>query len=383
VTGAAPRISIVLHSFDRGGSGRVAGYLARGFAEHGLDVELVVLCRCGDAEAAVRQLVGDAAPIRFLGTLRGPRPSDLVRGLPALVRALRARQPDVVIAAANNVALVTAAAVIAAGLDRADLFLKTTNPIAGSRHRGLVGWLRRTSYALAFRRYDGVWTLSEPETGEMVAAFPSHAHLFRTVANPYVTAAMLALRPRRTAPGVTVIAVARLTRQKRLERLIRGFSRVAHPDARLLVLGEGEERAALTALVADLGLGERVTMPGHVNDVAAALHSADLFVLTSDYEGLPAVVLEAMATDCPVLSTDCFPAARALLAAAPGCGIIEDTAPDALAAMIDARLDRPRPTGLRAIAERYSLENGVRSHVTAMSEGGRHLSGSRVAAFVS
>lgn len=384
MTSPATRISIVLHSFDRGGSGRVAGYLARGFAGQGLDVELVVLCRGGDADEAVRRLIGDAAPIRFLGERRGPRPLDLARGLPALVRALRIRRPDVVIAAANNVALVTAAAVTAAGLDHADLFLKTTNPIAGSRHRGLVRSLRHATYRLAFRRFDGVWTLSPQETGEMAAAFPGCAGLFRDVANPYVTEAMLAPnRHRAVRAGPAVITVARLTRQKRLDRLIRAFAHIGRADVRLTILGEGEDRAALSALVAHLGLRDRVSMPGHVADVAAALHAADLFVLTSDYEGLPAVVLEAMATDCPVLSTDCFPAARALLTDAPGCGIIEDAAPATLARMIEARLDRPRPTGLRAIAERYSIENGVRSHMLAMSEGRRRASAAPVASLVS
>ena len=383
MTTAMARVCIVLHTFDRGGSGRVAGYLARGFAEQGLDVELVVLCRGGDAEAAVRQLGGEAAPIRFLAHLRGPRPLDLTRNLPALTRALRTRRPDVVIAAANNVALVTAVAVTAARLDRTDLFLKTTNPIAGSRHRGAVRLLRRSTYRLAFRRYDAVWTLSPQETAEMAAAFPRQASLFRDVANPYVTAAMLAPQQRRAGEGPTVITVARLTRQKRLDRLIRAFALLPRPDARLLILGEGEERAALAALVTELGLGGRVSMPGHVRDVASALHAADLFVLTSDYEGLPAVVLEAMATGCPVLSTDCFPAARALLADAPGCAVVEDAAPAPLARMIEAGLDRPRPVGLRAIAERYSIENGVRSHLVAIKEGRRRSSGALAASLLS
>ena len=371
MTLAAMRVSIVLHTFDRGGSGRVASYLARGLAEQGLDVDLVVFCRGGDAERTAKQLIGDTVPIRFLGERRGPRRLELACGLLPLVRALRARKPDVVIAAANNVAIVTAAAVTAAGLDRTDLFLKTTNPIAGSRHRGLVAHLRRLTYRLAFRRFDGVWTLTPQEKDEMATAFPARPGLFRDVANPYVTDAMLA-SPRRCAcdNGPTVITVARLTRQKRLDRLIRAFALV-HPDARLLVLGEGEERAALTALVAELGLGRRVSLPGHVRDVASALHASDLFVLTSDYEGLPAAVLEAMATDCPVLSTDCFPAARALLADAPGCGIIEDAAPAEIARKIEALLDQPRPTGLHNIAERYSIENGVRSHSLALSEGRR------------
>ena len=205
----------------------------------------------------------------------------------------------------------------------------------------------------------------------MATAFPEYSNLFRDVANPYVTPAMLgpvSVSPAPYAGCKRVIAVARLTRQKRLERLIAAFAHVTDRDARLLILGDGEERAGLTALVAALGLQDRVSMPGHVTDVTPSLQAADLFVLTSDYEGLPAAVLEAMAVNCPVVSTNCFPAARSLLAETDGCGIIEDTVPKALAALIDEYLQRPKPTHLRAIAERYSIANGILSHVSAMAK---------------
>ena len=203
----------------------------------------------------------------------------------------------------------------------------------------------------------------------MRVEFPEFAPLFHDVANPYVTPAMLSIpaQPVSSFPGKTVICVARLTAQKRLERLIEAFAHVRHPDTRLLILGEGEDRPTLTALVEKLGLHDRVSMPGYVADVAQKLYAADLFVLPSDYEGLPAAVLEAMAANCPVLSTDCFPAARSLLENAEGCAIIEDTAPLALAADIDRHLAQPKPTQLRAVAERYSISNGVASHIRMLS----------------
>ena len=364
------RVSIVIHSFDRGGSGRVAGYLARGFADLGMVVELLVFARGGEVEEAVTGLVGPGVPIRYFGRLRGSRPLDLALGLPKLVRALRAGRPDIVIAAANNAALVTAIAFRLAKLGDAKLYLKTTNPIASSRHQGAIRKLRLWGYRAVFRWVTRVWTLSAEETREMVAAFPRYASLFRDVANPYVTPAMLApASPAQASPDKLVISVARLDRQKRLERLIEAFAHLRHRDARLLILGEGEERSRLTALVRSLGLEDRVAMPGHVADVATPLRSADLFVLTSDYEGLPAAVLEAMAADCPVLSTDCFPAARALLGGTDGCGVIDDRNPVAIAGLIDRYLDRPRPTGLSDVAERYSIANGIRSHVEAMADG--------------
>lgn len=367
------RVSLILHKFSRGGSDRVAAYLARGFVAAGMEVELVVFCRGGEVEGLLSELVGNDIPIRYLGKTWGPRPLELAAGLPALVRHLRREAPDVVISTANNTSLVSAFGVRLAGLARARLFLKTTNPIATSRHTGLIRAIRRWSYRVIFGWTDAVWTLSEAESEEMRVAFPAFAGLFHAVANPYVTPAMLA-RPegaRARGPDKTVICVARLTAQKRLDRLIAAFAHVRDRDARLLILGEGEDRPQLEAQIDRLGIGDRVSMPGYAADVARALNQADLFVLTSDYEGLPAAVLESMAADCPVMVTDCFPGARDLIAQGEGCAIIEDTAPQALAAQIDEALSRPRPTGLRAVAERYSIASGVRSHVEAVRRAAR------------
>ena len=364
----ARRVAFVIHSFDRGGSGRVVAHLAHGFAAAGLEVTILAFCRGGAAEAQAEAIAGPDVAIDYFARDLGRRPLDLAAGLPRLVGRLRRDPPDVVIGAANNVAVVTAAAVRLAGMGATRCYLKTTNPVAGSRHRGIGRRVRDRSYRAAFRRADGVWTLSPDEADEMRAAFPRFADLFTPVVNPYVTPEMLAepAHAAATLAGGQVVAVARLDPQKRLERLLAAFARVRHPDARLLILGEGQERPALEALVDTLGLRDRVSMPGHVEGVAAALHASDLLVMTSDYEGLPAAVLEAMAANCPVLSTPCFPAARTLLVGAEGCGIIEDLSPDALAARIDERLARPRPTRLRAVAERFSIQNGVASHLAAL-----------------
>lgn len=367
------RVTFVLHEFDRGGSGRVAAYLARGFADHGMDVELVVMRQGGEVEAALVKLAGDAVPIRFLGRRRGPRGLDLFSRVPALARHLKRRAPTDIISCANNTALVTALARKLSGQSDGRLYLKTTNPIASSRHKGLVRWLRRWSYRRTFRTTDGVWTLSADETEEMRIAFPGFAPIFRDVANPYVTSQMLAdpVGLAVPAPRRTILGVGRLTRQKRFDRLIEAFAVLRAPDLDLLILGEGEERAALTALIGRLGVAGRVSMPGFVHTVADAFHGAAMMVLPSDYEGLPAVVLEAMATNCPVLCTDCFPAARSMLGSIAGCAIIERTDPESLAALIERQLSAVRPTHLRAIAERYSIPNGIASHIAAMSGRGK------------
>jgi len=201
----------------------------------------------------------------------------------------------------------------------------------------------------------------------MVAQFPQTAQIFRAVTQPYVTSTMIA-RPTDVRSGAAplVLCIARLTAQKRLDRLLRAFTHVRTKNARLLILGEGEDRESLTTLVRELGLNDRVSMPGYLPDVTRALHEADLFVLTSDYEGLPAAVLEAMAANCPVLSTNCFPSAASLVGESPGCAIIVNTEPEALARQIEEMLRKERPASLVQIAKRYSVTNGVEKHVEAI-----------------
>ena len=144
------------------------------------------------------------------------------------------------------------------------------------------------------------------------------------------------------------------------------FAHISPDAARLVIAGEGTERAKLEAIVKAHGLEDRVTLLGYVADVTDLLRCADLMVLTSVFEGLPAVVLEAMAANCPVVSTNCFLSARSLLETSPGCGIIEEEAPAAVASLILSRLAEPRPNILHETAQRWSIDKGIDSHVAAL-----------------
>lgn len=109
---------------------------------------------------------------------------------------------------------------------------------------------------------------------------------------------------RRAAAGVPVIgAVAALRAEKNLGRLLRAFAQVDLP-ARLVVIGDGPERAALEGLAVELGIAECVRFAGHIAAPAAEYAGFDVFALSSDTEQMPLSVLEAMAAGLPVVSTD-------------------------------------------------------------------------------
>ena len=97
-----------------------------------------------------------------------------------------------------------------------------------------------------------------------------------------------------------------LKEQKDHRTLIRAFARLSRDfNAKLTILGEGPLRAGLESLIAELGLQSRVSMPGFVVDPYPWLRSADLFVLSSQYEGFGNVIVEALECGVPVVSTDC------------------------------------------------------------------------------
>ncbi len=155
--------------------------------------------------------------------------------------------------------------------------------------------------------------------------------------------------PARDRAGPAVIGtVAALRSEKNVGRLLRAFARLqAEPRPRLVIVGDGPERPALTALAAQLGVADRVSFTGQREDTPALYAGFDVFALSSDTEQMPLSVIEAMASGLPVASTDVGDV-RTMVAAANAAGITQlDDA--ALAAALD-RLVRD-PAARSAIGE--------------------------------
>ena len=180
---------------------------------------------------------------------------------------------------------------------------------------------------------------------------------------------MLAPSPPRASGPPRLITAGRMVKQKRHDILLRALAMSARKDARLTILGDGPWRGQLEELVKTLGIADRVDMPGYTADVLPELRRSDLFVLSSDYEGLPAVVLEALACNLPVATTDNFLGAREMLGSQPSCAVVAIQDPAALAGAIDRCLDRTNePRDLRAIAQPYRIDASISAHVAVLNE---------------
>ncbi|WP_165323733.1 glycosyltransferase [Rhizorhabdus phycosphaerae] len=328
----AAHIAIVMHDFSTGGSERIAIRLANRWAAAGRRVTIFA----GVTEGPARALVAPSVTIMGMTPeLPRSRLSRLRLGL-GLADFVRSVQPDLLFVPGNFHIPVAAITDIMLGDQRPVIFCKLSNPlcrpgrgrIAQTLHGALLRWQARhidriiaMSPALAREARlvllrDGITTIAEPNADEQDRA----------------------CRPA-YGPGRNIILCAgRLVTQKNVQLAIRAVAQVDRSlQAELLILGEGPLRAPLEALAADLGIGDQVRFGGYVRDLKPALRRAKLFLLTSLYEGYPAVVVEALVAGVPVISTACSPAIQEIIQC-PQDGAIVAADVETIARTIEKRL---------------------------------------------
>ncbi|MEG4320540.1 MULTISPECIES: glycosyltransferase family 4 protein [unclassified Microcoleus] len=162
------------------------------------------------------------------------------------------------------------------------------------------------------------------------------------------------------------IAMGRLVYQKNFELLLSAFHKIIdrYPDWQLLIFGEGEMRKELEHLRDHFGLGEQVLLPGQTKNPIAVFKSSQLFILSSRWEGLPAVLFEALACGLPVVSTDCPSGPREIIRDGVDGILVPTEDMLALATAMDSLMsDEEKRTTLAArapeVKERFSLEKIV------------------------
>ncbi|MDP5102754.1 MAG: glycosyltransferase [Erythrobacter sp.] len=368
-------IALTSYDLETGGISRVAVYLANGFAAAGHAVTLVLCNAKGDLHETLAAELADGVDLVLMQDQRArSRAWGQVRSFRAMRRWLRAARPDAVLGTSNNISWFTGLALAGLGGKRPALFIKTTNPILRRGDGPLLTALRRAGYARLFGAAKAVLTLSEAESRVLAAQFPQQADRFQAVFNPYVTPAFLAAQPMMGVPDdrPLLLGLGRLSPQKNFARLIRAFAlaraqvRPDHPlaHAHLMIAGEGPLRGELEALVAQLGLEQAVSLPGFAADVPGLFARTSRFVLSSEYEGLPAVVIEALGSGRAVVATDCFAAARELLGGLPACKVCDLSVEALASALMASMAETPIPEHLRARAGNYSLPNAVASHLS-------------------
>lgn len=368
-------IALAAYELETGGISRVAVYLANGFAAAGHRTSLVLCSGSGDLHQALSQELSASVELVALAPARtGSRAMGQVASWRAMRKWLRTFRPDVLVGTANNIAWWSG--LVSAGLGQIAprLFIKTTNPILRKGDGPMLTALRRAGYARLFARCEKVLALSHAEAALLARQFPEQADRFVQVYNPYLTEAFVAARgaERKRQGHLQILALGRLAGQKNFARAIRAFA-IARKEggqrmagARLLIAGEGPLRSDLEDLVAELDLHDAVELPGFSNDAAGLMANSDLYLMSSEYEGLPAAAIEALGSGVPLVTTDCFLAARELVAGLPGCAVSELDERALAEAMLAALAERADPEAMRARVAGYAIPSAVASHLEAM-----------------
>lgn len=164
-----------------------------------------------------------------------------------------------------------------------------------------------------------------------------------------------------------IMAVGRFTQAKDFSNLIRAFSVLRKKTvARLIILGEGDLRESLEAVVSDLDLSNDVAFPGFVQNPYAWMSKAALFVLSSAWEGFGNVLVEAMACGTPVVSTDCPSGPAEILENGKWGDLVPVGDINALAEAMAAALDSREHPDVAARAADFSVDQAVHGYLKAM-----------------
>ncbi|HJU08480.1 MAG TPA: glycosyltransferase, partial [Rhodanobacteraceae bacterium] len=251
-------------------------------------VSRVVLDKSGASPSVLRAIVNNLTRVR------------------ALRAAILACQPDVVISFVAITNMLTLMAAIGLRLpvivaEHTFIGAKTPRGIWSKFHGPLY---RRAAAVVALTRRSA--SLVEKRLGCTVTVIPNPVPFPAAGANAAVTASHKT-NSHAGKSSRTLLAVGRLMPVKGFDLLIEAFATAVeiHPDWNLRILGEGCFRETLAEAVAARGLCGRVSMPGFTSNVRTEMQQADLFVLSSRFEGFPMALLEAMSEGCACVSFDC------------------------------------------------------------------------------
>jgi glycosyltransferase involved in cell wall biosynthesis len=360
---AGPDIAILLGRFGSGGVERVACLLANGFAGRRWSTEIWTASREGPARSSLARGLRIAS---LLPGRSGGRKLRLLLSILPLAWRIRRTRPAIFLSPGNHTHLAAGLAYALAGRADVRLVVKITNPLFKDWHRGLRQTLKYRYYRWLYRKADEVIVLSPAGADEVRAVAGDPTIRVRFVHNPYIRACTTPPAPDCAAGTPMVLAVGRLSEQKNFALLLDAMALITDRNWQLVLLGEGPQATMLKARANALGLADRVVFPGYVSDPGPYYDRARCLALSSLWEELPAVALEAMGRGCPVVTTDSSRALRNLVSET-GFGSVVPIDAAALAQAIAAYLDTPANHAVPAAVAAYSVENGVREHADALA----------------
>jgi len=372
-------LALSLYGLSGSGAQRRMLTLAHAFAARGHQVDLVAVRSHGPLLRELSPLVrlvtlGPWQPYLLEGKNRRGRWA--LTGVPALAHYLRREQPEVLLST-SHFSNVTATWAWSLARTSTKLVVRVSNHLSRSLthtpslRRWFELWPMRYFYTWA----DAIIAVSKGIADDVAQVTRVPRERITMIYNPMITPELQEnLRVPLTHPWFTpdsppvLLGVGRLVAQKDFPTLLKAFARMrATREVRLMILGEGRKRAALEALARKLGVAGDVALPGFVVNPFPYMVRASALVLSSAWEGLPGVLIEAMSCGCPVVSTDCPSGPAEILDGGvygPLVPIGDDAAlAQATLSVLDAPLDAER---LRARAAMFSVDRAVDQYLEVL-----------------
>jgi glycosyltransferase involved in cell wall biosynthesis len=349
------QVSFFMPSYRGGGAEHVMVTLANGLADEGYGVDMAVCQTDGPVRAELGYKVTEV-------DLRARR---LAYALPGLVRYLRQRRPTALLSTLSHANIVAVAASRLAGWQGRLVLRESTH--LGALNSGSGGLKQRAAIGLvswAYGRADAIVAGSEGMARDLRSR-GVRGDLLHVIPNPIDVAAIRAIAQNPAGdtwldtPGPPVVLGAgRLIRDKGFDLLLEAFARLRRQrPCRLVIVGEGPERSALETQIERLQIGDHVRMPGFVNPVFPWLARCTVFALSSRREGLPNVLIQALACGCRVVAADCHSGPAEILEAGKWGRLVAPGNADALYEGLSKALAAGTPTGPQPTlrAEYYDL----------------------------
>lgn len=351
------QLTLVISSLSSGGAERVMSIMANYWASKSSDWNITLLTFDDGSQPPFYDLderifhiplgIAKDSPNMMAGLWNN------LKSIKKLRVAISKSQPDAVISFMNQVNILTLLAM--QGLNIPVIISERTVPAYAPIS---IIWkiLSKIIYPIA----DHIVV----QTKEVSDYFPElWQNKISVIPNPVLLPKLLEIPSQKLLPKYSIIATGRLSKEKNFPLLLKAFATISqsYPEWSLIILGEGSLRSELELLCNQLNIANLVHFPGRVKNPYQYLQQADLFVMSSSFEGFPNALCEAMACGLPVISTDCPSGPRQIIRDNLDGILVPNNNVDALAkAIVDLISDEKKRQRLgdaaKEITERFNLD---------------------------
>jgi glycosyltransferase involved in cell wall biosynthesis len=362
-----PHVCLFILKFGDGGVERMMVNIARGLALLGGKVDFIIK----NSNAPYLHLLPDTVRVIQFPVAKQSK------ALPLLLDYLQQNDPHILLSAKildDEIALRAKRS----HTGRTRFFLRPGTALVSRMKARGTGWVRRwlktRNLVKLFNQADGIVAVSQGVADEVVQLNNSCRDRITVIKNPTITPELYKLSEAEpTEPWLRpdqsplILGIGGLRRQKDFPTLIRAFAQVRQKiPSRLMLLGQGNKEGQLKQLAEELSIGDDFRLAGFVENPYVYLKHAALFVLSSQWEGSPNVLTEALALGTPSVSTDCPSGPYEITRAGEVAPLVPVGDVDRLAeAMLQTLREPPNPEKLKSAVSEYTLERSARSYLSA------------------